>query len=1518
VTRVNRTDATVTPLHAVRYSGPDGRAIVRLVPAQLTTAEDLTLASVGVTRATGVSDRAVGTTTVRAVGFPAWPIITDPDNARHALNLVGDLERARRKVNNHPADVREEFEKLTSDLAETAPHFVPTLLEELSRIFAYAGNIPFARQYFGRAREIERSHNVPVDPERHQAMFTEFAAAGIVGAKEMSAECSAALERFDEPSDALAHVLAVMAALTEAGNGPYAGMPKDVRKVAKAAGLKPAAADEKLLDAVLTGRGFPHATDGFLKALKTSLPRYLAGHPEAAEHFARHRPRGIPIEGFLTVLDNCGQLDRMRSRAGYAQWLFDMVVNAPTQFSSLVPTFYREVRSVSADIPGLDASRLSFWMLHPALVDALLGAGLTVPPTDSRGRRPFVRMDRWYREPYGDLEHVAADPVLAPTALGMRNNIGELGSHLDDLLAHGGTRSLLADRLAGLAAARRDLTGAIPTLAASVKGVLEHLADPRTAELAPEAVAGLFAFDPAEELAAAVRSGLFAEYTWPDFERAYFRARNHAGSEKVQVAASFPDVSLIGGDHIEVLGPDGPAWSGDGPLTGTRVRAVYTVGESGVVLYTVTGTDQHYAWWFGEPAAVPTERIATNRLGEGVRIGDGRLLGGGVLHVGDDISDAHRSDYTVIDLPGTDTVAALEVWGQTVTFFDERTGESRGSGTLSDLPDAAETLGIGTAVPDTLPLQWRMSAVVSLPSGTGHTMAGSTDGRQVTLTYAASPFDGPQCVLTPLGRVERRPDCAPFPAPFPVPSAVGRDTLGLLELPAGGLLARVGKDAASPVTGAQLSRSVTADGHPHPLHELPASLWFAVTPRDEDVSRRMRSYTPAQAQEVLQLAPDHSGMRALLATQLGAEAGGDAGDILASVVECAAEVTDVAAAFSGVRGRLSAVPEETEEPPGTTLTGSGSRAFSPDDPVGNPDDLVRQATRLGTWLSAGADGFRPADTPGHWSSLHRAACYLGREKLLIARLAAAYAADGRADPVNAAEFAAQLVRAGVLANGWDAVTVAAPQDVGVRERLFASGAGWFDLGAPVHLMRYSWYRGLPDAGFPTHLLVRRADRAKLTVELLGESAAPGDSMEATDLLAALDRVKEQASTRRCVDADQATLLAEQTGLPGPTARAVLGGVNSTPGGSPDLRFKSTDLWDRYGLTRAEVDLAQSQVIALDRRHGGGFLDRLTMGLVEGDSPAGGVAARWRSLVDAGNPRLSDREWLTVSGIGGGHRDSPLDILTQVLLQGCREPEASGPLLAGLLAVIAEVPMDDPRRPAFAEQLQWAKDAAMEFIGDPAHAGVIGTMDIGCPVDDPSFTEEITPDNQVVRVLTEGLLDELIADLDVVYPDSPGAVHDPLNSAADLVTEVTSALSVGEDAARYFLQVLALAEPTDANVRAWNGWRKKDIDAAGGELVTAGVVVRAKRAKAARSVFLPGGWLEGRSGVHAARPMEVWKAPMYLLWADTKVRPVIPGLPPHMPAAALFRRAWERYSDGDVPGYGNLTTTRYRAGSRSRR
>ncbi|MFE2910286.1 hypothetical protein [Kitasatospora indigofera] len=151
----------------------------------------------------------------------------------------------------------------------------------------------------------------------------------------------------------------------------------------------------------------------------------------------------------------------------------------------------------------------------------------------------------------------------------------------------------------------------------------------------------------------------------------------------------------------------------------------------------------------------------------------------------------------------------------------------------------------------------------------------------------------------------------------------------------------------------------------------------------------------------------------------------------------------------------------------------------------------------------------------------------------------------------------------------------------------------------------------------------------------------------------------------------------------------------------------------------------------------------------------------------------------------------------------------------------------------------------------------------------------------------------------------GWAQDPQLSIPGLVTEAAEALGLGQDAAVLYLQLLALPDPTDRNVARWTGWKPARLKKARAELAATDLVLEAKRARAGRSLFLPGGWQEARS---PGLPAETWKSGLYELAQGHAVLP-------HHPAPELFARAWQRVRDGDTPGYEELRTSKRRKGRR---
>ncbi|WKV70246.1 DNA-binding protein [Streptomyces sp. PCS3-D2] len=149
-------------------------------------------------------------------------------------------------------------------------------------------------------------------------------------------------------------------------------------------------------------------------------------------------------------------------------------------------------------------------------------------------------------------------------------------------------------------------------------------------------------------------------------------------------------------------------------------------------------------------------------------------------------------------------------------------------------------------------------------------------------------------------------------------------------------------------------------------------------------------------------------------------------------------------------------------------------------------------------------------------------------------------------------------------------------------------------------------------------------------------------------------------------------------------------------------------------------------------------------------------------------------------------------------------------------------------------------------------------------------------------------------------------QDPSRSVPELVEEVRAAYGLGADAAALYLALLAMPDPTDRNTARWTGWKPARLKAARAELAATDLVVSADRSRAGRSLFLPGAWTDLAS---PALPVEQWKLPMYDL--TPAGRPLLGVLAPAEPAAALYRRAWRRVREGDVPRLQELKVKRTR-------
>ena len=143
-------------------------------------------------------------------------------------------------------------------------------------------------------------------------------------------------------------------------------------------------------------------------------------------------------------------------------------------------------------------------------------------------------------------------------------------------------------------------------------------------------------------------------------------------------------------------------------------------------------------------------------------------------------------------------------------------------------------------------------------------------------------------------------------------------------------------------------------------------------------------------------------------------------------------------------------------------------------------------------------------------------------------------------------------------------------------------------------------------------------------------------------------------------------------------------------------------------------------------------------------------------------------------------------------------------------------------------------------------------------------------------------------------------QNPQWTAPDILKQIQSKYKLSDRAAILYAQLLALPDPTSANVCKWNGWKGADYQATAKELVDHKLVLEATRARAGRSLFLPGEWLDLKA---PWLPIESWKL-THLYEIELNLGTSLPLGGPLIlrPFEDLYATAWKRVTDGDEPRY----------------
>ncbi|MBB5953621.1 hypothetical protein FHS29_000191 [Saccharothrix tamanrassetensis] len=1571
---------TITARHYA-HPGLEGRVVVRLVPAVLGRAEDLTCEYLGFGGPARTAE--VGTGRRSALGFPAWALINDPANAHHALNLVKDVERLARTAKSRAGAAKDGFTALGDMLGRSAPHFLPTFYEQAGRIFLQHGNTTYAASMFGKAREAEEVHDLAVDSERTREVFLEFAFAGALTAKALSAH-SKGLARKHEPEAAYELFVTLCVERTRGGLPPYTGMPEDLRRLAKAAKRNVKAEDERLLRAVLDSSAISRAGVAFWKSYRDALVALATRDDEVRARLLAFLPASASVlDTWFEILDACGASRALVEPGGAvdaAEWL-SSVVSVRSGGWRTVQRSRALLELAEAMAPRLAADAVPVRALigwrqgELDLLDVLVSHGVPLVPHYRDGF--MLNVADWLAdegEGRRDLTALAESELLGrPLAKGLIDYANNLARRRDitvdtltGFMSVPGLRIALRQWISRRAA--RDLAG-LPELsdqlaALAVVRLPEAFAD------VPEAAEAIAATDVGAALHATLRAGLLDELGWPALDEAVAElAEGKASDEKVVVCGEgWPALVLRRGETFVVVGPDGVLARHVSRIPmdargqwGFEPTAWWFDGR---LLVRWPGPDHELAYWSDAPDRVfaPQSGIQSYHRRDGVRpsiaLTDGARFGGRrAVHPGDtQVPEGHAAFGD-----GTSLWTSLYLdQGWRWVEVDPATGETGRTSLPRFLEDfAADGAALSLDGSDLRPA---VPATAASPFGVADGLHGWRLRREADGSWLGEGVDGRRV------RLPRSNRCP----------------VGVLALPGGArLTVSRNSNSVSVLDENGTTLGMVSVGSTHPEHAagtplvVPVEWWHVLRPRDEAGSAALRAVTRKSVDAMIAAALAENGEKRSRLKRLSALLRGERDDLAATVAVALPGLTDPAL-LAGVLAVVRHAAELARHYAGYAEIAAGARkvdksAFAPAGPVVSEEDVE---SALG-WFRGQSSGRAGAGVrtalPELLSALAETAAQPKPEgralpesgssdwfKALPHLGALAYRAASPLVPENGRGTLAVVLRClgeSGLAEGtghWRVVGFAVPEgDAKPLNRVIPVRDGF------IAVFKEQWrhrvtnrYEGVQFTRTPGTFDLPRGWH----VEFAQDVRAPFGRDR-------VDRFLTVLAERGPVpwSAEAVTALSERTGLGTAEAAVLLAGM---PGVDRwDANYLSTADRHLLGLSAAGAKAAKQRLRPLDDA----FRRRLLAAAVPED-PADlwttgpdvdAVAAVWVAeqgrrrpvpdevLVDAAKllPLSDAGEYVT--GVVDPDHTAWLTTDAEMRFDGTslavRHPDGfTEPALRAVPQVLRwlayRLPAGSELRPSLPAALSLARQRVADpgfvlqpsgWLGRDDLRGLLGVdlpaegavVDVGTwlhvigtradffrvavrpgligPQDRDLLTAllELTHSWHLQRALDELADEGLTAACAVAATGDPAAYHQVPDQA--LVAEAAGRLGLDEDAALLYLQLLALPDPTDANVARWTGWKPARLRKARAALAETDLVLTAKRARAGRSLFLPGGWL-ALASPHL--PLESWKAPMF----GFTTQPV-GVIAPREPVADLFARAWQRVQDGDAPAYEELKT-----------
>jgi len=1536
-------DQRTSPVTARAYRHPamDDKLVIRLEPDAVAGGTDAEMAAFGF-EAPKVT-KALGQVRYRTLGFPAWALVHEPKKAKAALDVTEDMRKAKRLVATKPGHAKDAFEKIAKQLQRTAPQFLPSFWEEVGRVVADQASSTMAAQCFERARQAERAYKLEIDPEDGDAAFVEFALLGALSAKTLSAYAKD-LTKSAGGAEAYRRFRAIVVKRALGGMPPYSGMGKDLRALAKAADLDAAAEDDSLAAELIEAPGVGKAPIEFWTTYRESLLRLGKARPEIRARLRMIWPeprggsdetRGAFTGTWMELLDEVGALTDLPDD-GLGAWVSRMI-----KFGGKTPRVEAVMRAEAERLGRLNQPIAVLahirWGddLHLDLAELALELGI---PLAEPGEHDDFAAESMTCDPVRVAAHAVYGTKLVKAVASMIGNAEHEHRMRNKAGFTAARRRWIEEQIADLE------TDPFPELADSIE-TLDNKTTAETFLPFPDLRDRLAKTELAATLAKQLRSGIVDEFGWPAYEEA---AR--ALGKQTKTGGAFPILTVWNQTKVIAFGPSGVVGEHDfvyKPKEHKLVSAWFLDGQFLVELEVVNEYET-VRYWSSNPKQKFEQKggfrtWGGNQPNQWSPPGGGVTLGGKTFRAG----DTEQSDSQDFLCDGTsmwiednekfyayDPIKGAKGKLDTPPFVAEyqREGWNVSALLLPAPPGLAGSplgmrdgmLGLRTRTTkdydDDRPneieridgLQVKTSgsvfALVSFPGDDAPRIIDAEEANNARFLGNEGPgielrsADNHRLCLVNQDDWAARGWGEVF-----VPPATFWDYLTPRDPAGSSALRAITIEAARAILDAARRDVETGETTGRSMENAEVAIRAAlpevtdarlvrgiagVAERAAELANQVKLLAEARAKD--QADPGGQGLL------------GDAAQLRKLATALAAGRPTKLADFevdpkqwlTNVRARaamsLSPLADEDERRKTREMVQALAGTVFADDlsrmryfDIEHPDDdhdvddysvLVIQkheesvfAIHAGnTWaLELTTDGkFRVPPAPAT-SALPAGATWKISNELKL----------GKGIGTQWADRFLELPNAAVL---WDpaiAVRVAERADLSIPEATLLA------VGAPDVNGYGKDFLGKKRREL-LGLKLGEADAARTTFAELSddkmlaliESAVPDDPALLGTPLAnggfaerLGDAWKAKFGKRAKIPQDLIAAAKKDLDLSDELAKL----LPAFAGASDDAWFLQPDLrplhdlggWDEKGLNESSAKELATMIAWL-------FLARPVGCPIRAGIPT--IVNRLREILD--DERLI---WPFESCYVDD--DDKQDVARQ----------------QGILEAVGGKPVEMP------------KDGSNECIGarDDGTCVVAAYKDSTYAGFRPSrldaktrkkveqlaklmFDEDMGGDGLEHVRLLELMRGDGFAAFAARVTETPvaegGFEASPLSSVPKLVAKVAKALSIGDDAAALYLQTLALAEPTQARVTAWNGWKPKQYQAAAAELAKKKLVVEGKRERAGRTIFVKGGYSKG-TGKNL--PMEEWKQPFY-----TALARHLPVEPCHL----LFARAWKRIEDGDKP------------------